>query len=183
MQPPWSTATSTMTAPGFIARDHLLGDHHRRPAAGDEHRADHEVGVGDGALDRAAVRRQRHDAAAVDLVDPAQAVEVLVDEHDLGLHAGGDPRRVPADVAGAEHHDLRRAHARRAAQQHAAPAVVALEEVGADLGGQPAGDLAHRRQQRQGAVGQLHGLVGDRRACRRRAAPWRPRGRRRGAGR
>ena len=96
-------------------------------------------------------------------------------QHDLGLHAGGDPRRVPADVAGAEHDDLRRPHARRAAHQHAAPAVVALEEVGALLRGQPPGDLAHRRQQRQRAVVELHRLVGERRRAGGDAAPWRPR--------
>ena len=162
MQPPWSTATSTITAPGFMPAHHVLADDDRRPAAGHEHGADHEVGVGHAALDRAAVRRQRHDPAPVDLVDPAQPVEVLVEQHDLGLHAGGDPRRVPADVAGAEHDDLGRAHAGRAAHQHAPAAVVALEEVGAHLRGEPAGDLAHRRQQRQRAVGELHGLVGER---------------------
>ena len=37
----------------------------------------------------------------------------------------------------------------------------ALEQMGSHLGGQPAGDLAHRRQQRQAAVLQLHRFVGD----------------------
>ena len=58
---------------------------------------------------------------------------------------------------------LGRPHARRPTHQHTAPAVVALEEVGAHLRRQPPGDLAHRRQQRQRAVVELHGLVGDRR--------------------
>ena len=84
-------------------------------------------------VDRAPVARERHDAALVDLVDPAQPVEVLVEQDDLGLHALRDPRRVPADVAGAEHDDARRAHAGGAAEQHAAAAVLALEEVRADL--------------------------------------------------
>ena len=50
-----------------------------------------------------------------------------------------------------------------AAEQHAAPAVLALEEVRADLGRHAPRDLAHRREQRQRAVGRLHGLVRDRR--------------------
>ena len=162
--------------------DHLLADDDRRPAAGDEHGADDEVGVGHAALDGAPVGRQRHDPPAVDLVDPAQPVEVLVDQHDLGLHAGGDPRRVPPDVAGAEHDDLGRPHAGRAAHQHAAPAVVALEEVGALLRRQPAGDLAHRRQQRQRARSRAAPSRRRARSCRRRRAPWRPPGRRRGGG-
>ena len=151
MQPPWSTATSTITAPGFIVAHHVVGHDHRRAPARDEHRADDEVGVGDRTRDRAAVARQRHDPALVDLVDPAQPVEVLVEQQHLGLHALRDPRRVPADVAGAEHDDAAGPHAGRAAEQHAAPAVLALEEVRADLGRHAARDLAHRREQRQRA--------------------------------
>ena len=44
------------------------------------------------------------------------------------------------------------AHAGGAAEQHAPPAVLPLEVVGADLGGHAAGHLAHRREQRQRAV-------------------------------
>ena len=60
------------------------------------------------------------------------------------------------------HDDLGRVHAGDAAEQHAATAVRAHQAVRADLRRQPAGDLAHRREQRQRAVGQLHRLVGDR---------------------
>ena len=183
MQPPWSTATSTMTARGFIASHHLLADDDRRPPAGDEHGADHEVGVGDAALDRPPVRRQRHDPAAVDLVDPAQPVEVLVDQHDLGLHAGGDPRRVPADVAGAEHDDLRRPHARAPR-----PSARRGRPCGAPGSGRPAAAPAARRPRSSGraaAARRRRAAPSRRRApsCGRRRAPWRPRGRRRGGGR
>ena len=140
---------------------HRVVDHHGGASAGDEHGADHQVGLDHRALDRATVRCQGHDAPAVDLVDPAQPVEVLVDQHDLGLHAGRDPRRVPADVAGAEHHDLGGTDAGCAAHEHAAAAVVALEVVGADLRREPAGDLAHRGEQREGAGVELHRLVRD----------------------
>ena len=34
-----------------------------------------------------------------------------------------------------------------------------LEVMGSDLNRHPPGDLAHRRQQRQGPIGELHGLV------------------------
>ena len=52
-------------------------------------------------------------------------------------------------------------HAGCAAEQHAAPAVRALEEVRADLRRHAARDLAHRREQRQRARVELHRLVGD----------------------
>src|SRR5205807_5521675 len=66
---------------------HVLGDENGRPATGNEHGADDQVGVGDGTLDRTAVGGLGDDPALVDLVDEAQAVEVLVQERDLGLHA------------------------------------------------------------------------------------------------
>ena len=53
------------------------------------------------------------------------------------------------------------AHAGDAAEQDAAAAVGAHQVVRADLRGEPAGDLAHRGEQRQRAVGELHGLVRD----------------------
>ena len=131
------------------------------PSAGDEHRSDDQVRVGHCPFDRSPVGRQRRDATLVDLVHPAQPVQVLVQEQDLGLHPGGDPGRVPPDVTGTEDHHPTGPHARRAAQQHASPAGVPLQEVGADLGRHAAGHLGHRRQERQAAVVDLDGLVGD----------------------
>ena len=154
-------AMSMITAPGFIDRTiSSLTTIGARPP-GHQHRADHQVGLGHGPLDRAPVRGQRRDAAHLDLVDVAQPVDVLVEQVDLGLEAGGHPRRVPAHVAGAEHDDPRRTHAGGPAEQHAPTAVVAFEEVGADLHAHAAGDLAHGGEEGQRAVGQLHGLVGD----------------------
>ena len=147
--------------PGLHRPHHVLAHDDRRPPARHEHGADDQVGVVHGTLDRAPVRRHGHDPSLVDLIHPAQAVEVLVDHHDLRLHAGGDPRRVPADIAGAEDDDLGRAHAGRSPHQHAAPSLVALEEVGTLLGCEPPGDLAHRGQQWQRAGVELHRLVGE----------------------
>ena len=61
------------------------------------------------------------------------------------IHAAFQPT-----LPGAEHDDARGAHAGRAAEQHAAAAVLALEEVGADLRSHAPGHLAHRREQRAG---------------------------------
>ena len=152
MQPPWSTATSTITAPALIplTRSSVTTIGARPPAT----RTAPMTRSASAArpLDRPAVGGHRHDPATVDLVDPAQTVEVLVEQDDLRLHSGGDPRRAPPDVAGTDDDHLRRAHAGSAAHQHPPPAVVALEEVGAHLRSQPAGDLAHRGEQGQGAV-------------------------------
>ena len=77
------------------------------------------------------------------------------------IHAAFHPT-LPAP----EHDDLGGPNAGRAAHQHAAPTVVALEEVRAHLRREASGDLAHRSEQRQRTVGRLHGLVGDRRRSR-----------------
>ena len=147
--------------PGLHRAHHVLAHDDGRPTAGHQHGADDQVGLGDRALDGTLVGGQRHDPSLVDLVDPAQPVEVLVEQQHLGLHAGRDPRRVPTDVAGAEDHHPRRAHAGGTAHQHPAAAVVALQELGPHLRGQPSGDLGHGGQERQRAVGLLHRLVGD----------------------
>ena len=79
----------------------------------------------------------------MDLVDVAQAFEILVEHGDFGFHASCDHRRAPADVAGAEHDDFGRADAGNATHQDAAPALVAFEEVSAHLRCEAAGDLTH----------------------------------------
>src|SRR3546814_7911870 len=73
------------------------------------------------------------DAALVDLVDEPQAIEVLVEQVHLGLHARRDPRGAPADVAGTHHHYAPRLHPGRAAEQHAATAL----EIGSAHGRTP----------------------------------------------
>ena len=58
-----------------------------------------------------------------------------------------------------------------AAEQHPAAALWTLERVRAHLRGEPAGDLAHRCEQRQPAVVGLDRLVGDADRARSRSAP------------
>ncbi len=91
----------------------------------------------------------------------AQPLEREVEDRDLRAQSGGHLRRVDADDAAAEDHDLGRRDARHAAEQHAAAAVELLEVLGAFLHRHPAGDLGHRREQRQLARRQLDGLVRD----------------------
>ena len=51
-----------------------------------------------------------------------------------------------------EDHDVSGIHARHTAQQDAAPTLGLLQAVRANLDGHPAGDFAHRSQERQRAV-------------------------------
>ena len=79
----------------------------------------------------------------------------------MSAHAAGDVGGVDADDAGAEHDHVGRQHAGNAAHEHAASAERLLQVGRADLRGHAAGDLGHRREQRERAVGQLDRLVGD----------------------
>ena len=139
----------------------LAPDHVRRLRAVDEHRADHEVGLGQQLLDVERRRVARVGAAAEGDVELAQAVDVAVEDVDLRLHADRDERRVHADHAAADDHHLGGRHAGHAAEQDAAAAERLLEHERARLGGDLARHLAHRRQQRQPAARVLDRLVGD----------------------
>jgi hypothetical protein len=68
---------------------------------------------------------------------------------------------MPIAIAAADHHHVRCGHARHAAEQDAAPAEWLLEHEGAALGGELAGDLAHRCQQRQATEPVLDSFIGD----------------------
>ena len=140
---------------------HVIGDERRCASTRNQDGPDHHVGLGHRTLKRSTVGRQGGDPAAVDLVDPTEPVDVDVEQPDLGLHAGGDPRRVPSHIAGAHDHHPRRLHTRCAAHEHTAPAVGRLQQVGGDLDRHATGHLAHGRQEGQRAVRLLDGLVCD----------------------
>ena len=87
---------------------------------------------------------------------------------DVGAHADGDLRGVQTGDTATEDDDLGGLDARvRRRAGRAATAVGPLQRGRTDLRAHPAGDLGHRGQQRQRPVGQLDGLVGDRRGARR----------------
>ena len=121
-----------------------------------------EIGAPAQRLDHVAGREQRAHAAAELRGDTAQRLRVAVDDGDVGAHAGGDQRRVGAGDAAAEHDHARRRNARHAGKQHAAAAVLLLQAMRADMGRHAAGDLRHRREQRQRALRARHRLIGNR---------------------
>ena len=102
------------------------------------------------------------DVTGEDVVHVAEPGRIDVEDADAGAETdrgltgarAGDPRT--------EDHDLPRADAGDAGEQHAATAGGRLQAPGPDLDREPAGDLAHRREQRQAAVVELNRLVPDR---------------------
>ena len=142
-------------------RNDLLGHEHRCPAARHQDGSDDEIGFRQQPRDRGTRARDGDDPAPVYLVDPSQLVDVPVEHQHFGFHALRDPRRAPTDRSGSQHHDPSGPDPGRATQQHAAPALAAFEEMGADLGSHASGHFTHRHQEREIPVGVLHRLVTD----------------------
>ena len=162
-QPPWSMAMSTITAPGFIALTVS---------------AVMIFGAAAPGISTAAITRslRRHRVSTTSRVEKAvrtrgpnwpamrrsasglRSSTVTLAPMPSAISAALVPDtpapRTSTSAGGTPGH---------AADQDAAPAIGLLEAVGADLRRHAAGDLRHRRQQRQRAVRARHRLVRDRR--------------------
>ena len=134
----------------------------RRERAGDQDRADRQVGVLDRLLELQRRRHQELDAPGEDLLEVAHPVDRALEDRDLRPHAERDDGGVVADHPASDHEHASGCDARDAAEQDPAAALRLLQVVGARLRREPPGDLAHRREQRKGAAIGLDRLVGDR---------------------
>jgi len=143
------------------AGNHLLRDEVRGACPGDQHRPDDQFGTAYGLGDVPAVGGDSAEVAAQDLLEVAQALQVDVDNGDTRARAERPQGGAGAHCSATDDDDAPLAHARYAAQQHAAPALRLLEIVRADLNGHAAGHLAHRNEQRQRFVLGLYRLIGD----------------------
>ena len=108
-------------------------------------------------------RGERRETSLVDGVEGGEPGEVAVDGNHLGVHADGDGSGVRPGDTGTDHDDPARPHPRDAAQQHAPATRGALEMLRPGDRRHPACDLAHRREERERAVGEADRLIGDRR--------------------
>ena len=139
-----------------IARHQLRGRRTRH-----EHGADEDVGAFQRAGDGERAGHERVRAPGPALLHHAQLVEARVEHRDARAERHGGIDRVLGDDASAEDDDVRGGGAGQPRQQLAAAGPWLAQEVCGYLGRHAAGDLAHGDEQRQRAVGQLHGLVGD----------------------
>ena len=151
---------------GLHGLDHGAGDELGRRGAGDEHCADDEVGVANQLFD--GVRRRVHglQLAGEHRGQLAQSLDRTVHHGHVGAQTDGHFGRMGAGYAAAQNHDFGGRYAGYAAQQHAEAAVGLLQAIGAHLHRHAAGDLAHRRQQRQRSVRRRHGFIRDGRGAR-----------------
>ena len=124
-----------------------------------EHRADEQVHLRQQFEQVRPVRVERVRGVQRD-VEEAHPLHVHFENGHVRAEALGHARGVDARGAAADDDHLARQHARHAAEQHAAAAVVLSQEIAAHEHAHAPGDLAHRLEQRQAAV-HLDGFVGD----------------------
>ncbi len=78
--------------------DQVVGDELGSLGAGHQDRADHQVGLADGLLDRERARRDRRDHAGEPGVDLAQLGDVEVEDLHVGAHAARDLGSVDSET-------------------------------------------------------------------------------------
>ena len=128
--------------------DHLPGDQSRCERPGDQHCADHHVGLAHGLLDLEGGRHQETDPAREDLFEVTHPVDRALEDRDVRAQPDRDHGGVVADDASTDDDDTPRRNSGHASQQQASAAQWLLEEVRPGLCREPACDFAHRRQQR-----------------------------------
>ena len=128
---------------------------------GDQHGADHHVGLGDEFRGGRTARVAGAEVAAEDVVEVADPGQRAVEDGHVRAHTRGHAGGMGPHDAATDHHDIAGAHARDAAQEHAPAAIGPLERPGADLRRELARHLGHRCEKREAALRVGHRLVGD----------------------
>ena len=134
----------------------------RGRAAGNQHGSDDQVRILQHPFHVAVVGDQRLDMRAEHVVQLFQAFQADIQNGDIGAHAYGDLAGIHPHRAAAQDHHVGLRCSRYARQQDALPAEALFQIFRAFLDGQPARDLAHRRQAGQAPVLLLNRLIGHR---------------------
>ena len=141
--------------------DHVPGQQLWCGSAGNQHRADDQIGS-QSFTEQVVAGCHQHPRPAPELcAEFAQAGNGLVEYGHVRLQADRHGGRVGAGNAAPDDHHPGRRDPRHAAEQHATPAVRILQRERTHLNRHASGHLAHGREQRQPAAGGGHRLVGD----------------------
>ena len=141
--------------------EHVACDQLRRFGAGDQHRADYQIGLGNAFGEIRTVRETRFGARLEKGADAFEYFGVAVEDRDIGAESRRHLRCVEADDAAADDADFARRDAGNAAEQHAAAAMRLFERSRAGLNRHAPRNLAHRFEQRQAAMRAGDGFIGD----------------------
>ena len=125
------------------------------------HRTHENVGKGERLLDSRTGRNHGRDFVGGHALHPAQGVDVLVENYDVGTDSARELRRLTAQRPGAENHHRSRRDAGGAADQQAFAAEFIEHEACADGDSQSARDFRHRLEYRGVAVFVFDDLVPD----------------------
>ncbi len=145
---------------------HLAADELGRGGAGDEHRADDEIGIGDMTLDRVHRREDGVQHGAELKIEIVEALERFLDHIDPRFHAHRDAHRIGARDAAAEHDDLGRMDTGHTAEQDSRTPLLPFQIMGSHLDAHAPRHLAHGGEERQPSAAIADRFVRDRDASR-----------------
>ena len=138
-------------APRLHTPQHLPRDQPRRARARHQHRADQKIHLRQHFLQVRLVRVKRMRGVQRDIQE-THPLEINFQNGHIRpqplRHARGIDSRRPS----ADHHHFPRQHPGYAAEQHAIAAMVLGQTVGSHHHRHPAGNLAHRLEQRQASI-------------------------------
>ena len=140
---------------------HLFRHQLRCFRAGNQHAAHHQVRFANGICNVIGIGQQGLNSAAEEVIQVGKSFGADVQDGHIGTHAHGNLRRVGSHISAAHNDHIAPLHSGNAAQENAPSAAVGFQKPCTGLNGQPASHLAHRRQQREASVGQLHRLIGN----------------------
>ena len=140
--------------------EHVAGHQFGRFGSGDQHRADHQIGLGNAFGEIGLVRETRLGAGLEMGADRFEYLRIAIENSHVSAETGCHLCGVEADHAAADDRHLARRDAGDAAEQNATTAMGFFERGGAGLDRHAPGDLAHRLEQRQ-AASAGDGLIGN----------------------
>ena len=142
-------------------RDHGAGDDLGSRGSGNEDSADDEVGFAGGVGHVVGVGVDALQAAVEDVIEFAEAVEIVVEERNFRTHAERNLGGIGADDASTEDADVARSYPGDAAEKDTSSAMLFFKVRGANLDGHPSGNFRHGSEEGESVGAITDGLVGD----------------------
>ena len=121
----------------------------------------HNIGRSDIALQIVGSSQRRIHRFGQRSIHGAQTFQIIIHHGDTGAEAEEDARRRCTGCPGAHNDHVRGRNARHAAKHHASPAMSRFKKPSCNLRYQHAGNLAHRRHDREMVLGILDQFQSD----------------------
>ena len=135
----------------FHGSQHLARNKLGCPRAGHQHGADEQIDVGQNLHQTGLARIERVRGLHRD-IEKSHALEIHLENRHVRAQSGRHARRIDSAGAAAEDDDASGKHSGNTTKKHALSSIVFGKEIPSNEDGHPAGDFAHRFEERQPAV-------------------------------